>query len=282
MQRAAPMIARSVRAAPRLWHSRARLITMPGMPRLDLIARRTAAGALSAATAVALCAGAASASGLPERFDASFVLSADGIEVGQTRWLLEPAGDGRYLYRSHSETVGIAKLMRHERIEERSEWRFDDTGRVQPLHYAYSRSGDRRARNVSVEFDWDDGRVLNTLNGHTWSMELKRGTLDKLVYLLALMHDLSEGARATRYAIADGGRLKQYQLVVVGEERIDTVLGPLEALVVERRRDGEEEGTTRVWCAPALRFLPVQVEHREEDGVVRLTLTRIEGIAPPR
>lgn len=228
---------------------------------------------------LAIAAGAADAAALPERFDAQFVLSARGMDIGQTRWQLTPAGDGRYVYSSHSEAIGVAKLLRDERIEERSEWRFSRGGAVTPLHYTYTRSGGKRERAVQVRFDWQGGRVHNTLNGDSWSAPVEPGTLDKLVYVLELMRELANGAREATYEVADGGKVKTYRLKVVGEERVETVLGPLDTLVVERRRDDDNESTV-VWCAPALRYLPVKVEHREDEGTVRLTLTGVDGLSP--
>ena len=101
---------------------------------------------------MALCAPAGAGS-LPERFAARFVLSANGLDIGLIRWRLSPAGAGRYVYESHSETIGVAKLLRDERIDERSEWSFSNGG-VRPLHYSYSRSGGKRLREVEVRFDW--------------------------------------------------------------------------------------------------------------------------------
>ena len=222
---------------------------------------------------------AAHAGTLPERFDARYVLNARGLDIAHTRWQLTPAGDGRYVYSAHSEAIGIAKMLRDEKVEERSEWRFSRTGAVTPLHYSYTRSGGKRERAVQVRFDWPGNRVHNTLNGQSWSAPIAPGTLDKLVYVLELMRNLSMGSREVSYEVADGGKVKIYRLKVIGEERVDTVLGPLDTLVVERQRDDEAESTV-VWCAPALRYLPVRVEHREDDGVVRLTLTGVDGLSP--
>jgi len=219
------------------------------------------------------------AGSLPERFDARFVLSARGMDIAHTRWQLAPANNGRYVYIAHSEAVGIAKLLRDERIEERSEWRFSRAGAVTPLLYSYARSGGKRERTVQVRFDWQSNRVHNTLNGQSWSAAIAPGTLDKLVYVLELMRNLAQGAREATYEVADGGKVKTYRLKVVGEERVDTALGPLDTLVVERHRDDDDESTV-VWCAPALRFLPVRVEHREDAGTVRLSLTGVEGLSP--
>lgn len=219
---------------------------------------------------------ASAAFALPERFSARYVLSAQGVDIGKTHWTLAPLGDGRFAYESRSEAIGLARLLRDERIDERSVWRLAD-GSVQPLRYTYNRSGGKRVRNVEVEFDWQDGRVRNTLNGQTWSMPIEAGMLDKLVYLLALMNDLAAERREVRYAVADGGKVKTYLLRVVGRERVDTVKGSLEATVVERRREGDER-ETRIWCAPALGYLPVRVEHREDGEVVRLELESLEGL----
>jgi len=226
---------------------------------------------------MALCTPAGAGS-LPQRFAASFVLSANGLDIGHIRWRLSPVGAGRYVYESHSETVGVAKLFRDERIDERSEWSFSNGG-VRPLHYRYSRSGGKRVRHVEVRFDWVGQRVRNTLNGESWSMPVAEGTLDKLVYLLALMQDLADGMHETRYAVADGGKVKTYMLRVLRRESVETVLGALDTTVVERRREGNDR-VTLVWCASALHYLPVRIEHREEEGTVHLNLSSLEGITP--
>lgn len=216
------------------------------------------------------------AESLPTDFKASFLLNARGLDIGVTQWSLSPLKGDRYIYTSHSEAIGVAKMFRDERIDERSEWRFKK-GQIQALRYSYSRSGGKRNRNVKVDFDWRNAQVSNTLNGKSWKMPLQDGTLDKLNYLLALMNDLANGVRETSYAVADGGKTKTYQLKVVGEETIDTITGALETVIVQRTRKGKDR-VTLVWCAPALGYLPVKIEHREDDGTLYLTLTELTGL----
>lgn len=230
-----------------------------------------------ALAAALLASGAPAASALPERFEARYALRAKGFEIGVTRWSLAPLEGGRFEYRSHSEAVGMAKLLRDERIFERSVWRFVD-GSLRPLRYDYSRSGGKRERDVKVRFDWKRGEVVSTVNGESRRAPLAPGTLDKLVYQLALMRDLADGMREARYTVADGSKVKTYRLRVLRTERLDTVLGALDTVVVERSRE-DDERETLVWCAPALRYLPVRVEHREKDGTLYLDLTGVEGIA---
>ena len=211
----------------------------------------------------------------PQSFRATFVLNALDVDIATTQWELAPLSNGSYSFSSHSEAIGIAKFFRDERVGERSEWQLSD-GRVRPLRYFYSRAGGKRDREVQVEFDWDKARVRNTLNGNSWTMPLANGTLDKLVYVIAMMNDLAGGMREVRYAVADGGKTKYYLLKVVGDEQIDTILGPLQTTIVERSRK-DKTRLTRIWCADLFNFLPVRLEHIEDDGTVQVTLTALEG-----
>ena len=86
-------------------------------------------------------------------------------------------------------------------------------------------------------------------------MPVPIGALDKLSYRLALMRDLSRGARNFEYTIADGGQLKRYVLADIGEERIETALGTFDTILIRRERENSKRQTT-FWCASELGFLP--------------------------
>ena len=65
------------------------------------------------------------------------------------------------------------------------------------------------------------------------------------------------------YAIADGGKLKTYDIHVRGEEVIETPAGQFETVIVAR--EGDERSTT-MWCAKSLNYLPVKIQQIEADG----------------
>jgi hypothetical protein len=189
-----------------------------------------------------------------DRFVASFVLKAFGTTVGRSEW-------------------------RHVYITERSESEIHGQS-FRPLAYQYDRYGKNATRNVRVTFDWQNEAVFNTAQAHTWRMPLPPGTLDKLNYLLALMGDLVDGKRSMRYTIADGGRLKTYEMREAGSETLDTALGTLETLKMRRVRHADY-GEATLWCAPALGFLPVKLENRDRDGrLVSMYIQSIEGLPP--
>ena len=213
------------------------------------------------------------------RFVANFVLTAFGTTVGRTQWRLVPIGDLQFLWESHSESAGAGALISDLYISERSESEIHGQS-FRPLVYNYDRYGENASRKVQVSFDWDNGVVMNTAQDHTWRMTVPPGTLDKLNYLLALMRDLASGKRNMRYTIADGGRLKIYQMRAAGTETLETALGTLKTLKVRRLRDQDEDEAI-LWCASALGYLPVKLEHRDRDGrLVSMHIQSIEGMPP--
>lgn len=215
-----------------------------------------------------------------DRFVATFVLEAFGTTVGRSEWRLVPAEGGEFVWESRSEAAGAGALFHEVQVMERS--RSELHGRsFRPLEYRYDRVAEDAVRTVRVRFDWRNGVALNTAEGHTWRMPVPPGTLDKLSYLLALMQDLSAGRKSLTYTIADGGRLKTYDMREAGTEILETALGALETVRVRRLRR-EEYGEATLWCAPALGYLPVKLENRDRDGrLVSMHIQSIEG-APPR
>jgi hypothetical protein len=212
------------------------------------------------------------AAAISQPFKARFSLTTQGAKIGQTEWTVDSVSGGVFVYESRTSAAGIYGLVSDAEIVERSHWRLD-RGKLQPLSYSYRRSGGDKEHNVEVSFDWEKNQAENTARGHSWRMPVPDGTLDKLSYVLVLMNDLANEKTQLRYQIADGGRLKLYELRIEGEERISTALGPLDTVIVRRLRNSEDRETL-LWCAKSLNYLPVMIEHREKDGTV---LWRIES-----
>jgi hypothetical protein len=214
-----------------------------------------------------------------DRFVASFVLKAFGTTVGRTQWRLIPTENNQFVWESRSESAGAGVLIHDVYVTERSESEIHGDS-FRPLLYRYDRHGANVSRNVEVSFDWNDSMVINTAEGHTWRMNVPAGTLDKLSYLLAMMRDLADGKRHMEYAVADGGRLKRYELRAIGSESLVTALGTLDTVKIARSRHEDDREAT-LWCAPVLGYLPVKLEHRDREGrLVSMHIESIEGLPP--
>ncbi|WJW76060.1 DUF3108 domain-containing protein [Thiohalobacter sp. IOR34] len=203
-------------------------------------------------------------------FEAVYRLKVNRLTIGEQRLQLERLGDGRYRLSSHTRPIGIGILFRSDRLSESSEFELLD-GRLRPIEYRFDRSGGRKERHARLSFDWAQGQVTNDVAGHAWRMDIPPGTLDKLSVQLALMLDLQQERRELRYAIADGGRLKTFEFRIIGEESVRLPGGDYPAIKLQRLRK-DQDRTTYLWCAPALGYLPVQLEQIEhEDGLVYLS-----------
>src|SRR5690606_10349788 len=111
-----------------------------------------------------------------------------------------------------------------------------------------------------------------------------------------VVRDVAAGRRVMQYLVAENRRLRVYRFEVIDTERVETPLGEFEAVRVEltgRLRvedvDGLEVATMDVdtietppvadedrvtfWCAPEFGYLPVRIQHIDDDlGAFQMNL----------
>lgn len=240
--------------------------------------RRLYHGLLATLLAVALVP-ATAAGTVPPPFEARYELRKGPLTVGEALMSFKRPGDGRYLYRLHTRPVGLTRLVYSGEVREVSEGRIV-AGGFRPERYRYNRSGDDRAREAELRFDWEAGEATHDATGGSRRMAITADTLDRAVSPLQLMHDLDArgGDTPLTYTIAEGGELKTYRLEVEGRETVRVPAGRFEALRVIRHDSGGDR-VIRLWCAPELDYLAVQVEQWEDgERDFRLALAGLEGI----
>ncbi len=212
----------------------------------------------------------------PPQFTAEYNVYNRGVKVAEMRRIMAPAADGNFLYRSSTHTTGVFSLVRKDRIEEESRWQVTD-GIIRSLGYTSTRTGNRE-RKVAVRFDWDARRIISTISDESWPMPLVPQVVDKLLYQFALMTDLRAGVRKFNYTVADGGKIKIYDIEPLGEESVKTPLGRFQSMKFRHQKLGDDRITT-LWCAPQFQYLPVQVEYLESDGSkTRVELRSVTGL----
>ena len=96
-------------------------------------------------------------------------------------------------------------------------------------------------------------------------MPLQAGILDKLLYQYALMRDLRDNPAEIAYDVTDGGKMKKYDFAIMNEEIVQTPLGPLQTVRLQRIGH-DDKSMLIIWAATALKYLPVKVESTDEDG----------------
>ncbi|MCB1866031.1 MAG: DUF3108 domain-containing protein [Chromatiales bacterium] len=207
----------------------------------------------------------------PVSYRAEYQLVWAGQVVGEAHLEARYDAAGGYEFGAESQAVGMWRWLRDDRIVETSSGHFDAQG-LHPAHYVYQHQvGENDKRHVELFFDRDAQSVSNRVAGDEWTMSIPPGTLDKASLQIAVIDGLREGKRSQTFNVADGGRLKQYRFDVVQDALLDTPLGRLDTVVVERRK-GTRAVDVVLWCAPALNYLPVRIERRHQilGGVMEL------------
>lgn len=212
------------------------------------------------------------------QFTAYYKIMKAGISVGETKRSVESINDDTFIFKSETNPGGFLSWISDAYVMEQSIWKLNNND-MRPLEYTYKNTNDNKTRTVQLLFDWHKNRVTNIINGDPWHMKLVPGLLDKLLYQLKMMQDLINGNRELKYAVADGGRIKDYAFNIMGEETLETDLGRFSTLKLKRTTDIK---TTTWWCVEQLAFLPIKIQREKKDGSrVTAILHKLEGIPLP-
>ncbi len=221
----------------------------------------------------------AAESTMPAFFDVSYTLYSNDTKIGLMKREFSMQDENNYVFRSESKTTGFISLFRKDHIIEQSNWKFVEN-RFIPQHYSYQHTGGKKDRFVEISFNWDKKQIINQVNDSTWFMETQVGILDKLLYQLTIMSDLKTGQVPDIYTIADGGKIKNYYFEYLGDEVVETPLGPLKTMKIERRKSNSKRKTW-LWCAYDYHFMPVKVVITEKKGRLTTALIKqLNGIEP--
>lgn len=163
-------------------------------------------------------------------------------------------------------TLAFKASMMIASLTETSVLRMDkDT--LMPQTYNFERGGLGKAKRVDLDFDWSAKKVTGTDRGDPITLPLNRGVLDKSSYQLALQHDVAAGKKSMSYQVVDGDEIDTYDFRVLGEEKVVTKAGSIDAIKVERVRDPtQSKRVTVLWFAKAWDYLLVQLQQTETDG----------------
>ncbi|MGH8610736.1 MAG: DUF3108 domain-containing protein [Gammaproteobacteria bacterium] len=211
----------------------------------------------------------------PAPFAVAYSLSTHGLRFATMTRHLSRQADGDYIFESQSRATGLAKLIVPGQITEQSRWNVAGN-QIYSRSYSYVRTGSE-PKSITVRFDWSNGLILGSNGTETWRLDARSGLLDKLSYQLAIMSDLQAGKRLLEYTFVDEDEIKVYRFATVGEEVLETPIGKLKTLKLERTNEKPNRFTT-LWCAPALRYLPVRLDKRKNGATDTAMIESFSGL----
>ena len=151
-------------------------------------------------------------------------------------------------------------------ISERLHFRWDNNT-VVPLSYRYELSGFMiRERKRELDYDWEKGVVSGVYEGESFTLELPEGAMDPVGYQLQLRQDLKAGKTRMQYLVTDKGSFDQDEFAVIGEEVLDTRVGRVTAVKLEKVRAPGSKRETLMWFVPEMDYLLVKLVQVEKDG----------------
>nr|WP_255775714.1 DUF3108 domain-containing protein [Microbulbifer sediminum] len=197
-----------------------------------------------------------------EPFSATYSASYNGIKVKAERKLSGNGDDWRLDFRADS---FLADIREHSRFS------LSDS-RITPRHYEYHRTGLGRNRHTALNFE--DGRVVN-ISEPDRTLENPPGAIhDKISYQLQLALDVAAGKEDLVYQVADGKRVRTYRFAVTGTETLQTPLGPVDTVKVERVREEGADRSTYIWFAPTWNHALVKLMQEENGETYQISLTK--------
>lgn len=181
--------------------------------------------------------------------------------------------DGRYTV---TQEVGVSLLIARVNLySATSEGTFGDDG-IAPVKFTEKR---RNRSETATHFSREQRRI--TFSASDRSVPLLPGSQDRasLLFQLAGMAraDINQFGGPVDFLVGEDRKAEVYRFQLVGEEVVETKLGKLVTLHLERpSRPGSYNSRLDVWLAAGMEWYPVQIRSTEASGAVTTqTVTRI-------
>ncbi|MCC7464098.1 MAG: DUF3108 domain-containing protein [Gammaproteobacteria bacterium] len=211
------------------------------------------------------CTGAAAGAQQLLPFSARYSFAWRGMTVGESTLRLERDAGDRWKYTASTSPRGFARLLRSRPVVNETLMQQTASG-LRPLHYRAEDGSDSTERDLTLDFDWEHGRVTGQAGERSIDMNVPEGTQDDLSVQVALMYQLLAGRIPESFRVFDERGVREYRYIHEGSATLATPFGQVTTEVYRSQRDGSPRAT-RFWCAPGYGYLPMRVEQRRKGAV---------------
>ena len=186
-----------------------------------------------------------------QTYSANYSAKFNGMEI-EAHHQLTQLDSGQY-----RQTLKASNILGN--INEQADFKLVSSTEVVPINYSYKRSllGSKRAEKQV--FDWSNQLMQYSKKGREVTIPVKPGYLDIITQRLQLRLDLQAGKEHFSYPVISRGKLKLYDYEIVSYGILDTAIGPLNTVQVQRiRKDNKRQ--TKIWFATDWDYLAVKLE----------------------
>ncbi len=201
-------------------------------------------------------------------FTAEYQSQGFGMEITIKRQLVQNT-DG-----SWTASANTSKLFFS--VNESSEFTVDN-GLIKPRKHFYQQTSGGK-KNRDWHFDYSKNTVTNVNPKDPWSLPLQAKAQDRFSYQLQMGLDLACRGNSTAdlaYFIPDDNNYDEYRFAYLGTETLDTALGQVETVKLERSRSNNTRKDI-IWLAPQWNYQMVLLRHIEKGETTDTKILSLE------
>ena len=211
-------------------------------------------------------------------YSARYAVYRNGKLAARADVLLERQDDTWIIKSETIGTHGMARFMKfrdYEYVEG-----LNESGRFKPLRYVHELSWLGPDQDLQVEFSWESMEVTVSEDGSELSLPLVEDAVDPMSLQVDLRRRLALATSDLSFMLVEDDAIEEQRFRALPHERMETSLGCLDTVPVEKIRDESSKRFTRSWHASTLSFIPVRLEHGKRDGdrmEMRITELELNG-----
>ena len=155
-----------------------------------------------------------------------------------------------------------------------------NAGAMLPVAYRYKQSGLNDSRQ-QISFNHTTRSITSYDDGEVTQLPLEPGIMDKLGYQLVLREAIKAQDTELTFTVVDGDEIEAYEFRIDAPEVVETPVGKLNTIKVERVYEAGSERQTVFWLAKDWQFLLVkfvQVRGNESSTELMLQKAHINGV----
>lgn len=207
---------------------------------------------------------------IPE-FEATYKVEKNGFDAIRMTLSLKKDQD-LWILSSYSEAIGVVSLFAGDQnVTEQSTFTIDGEDKLMPKEYRYIHKGSDKNRDQHYVFDWLRGKINIDYRGDEKILPLNAGTLDSFSAQYALIRDAQKNQQEFTYSVISKGEPEIHRFVKLGNEILNTKLGKLDTIKLQRQKNDKDMTTYTTWHAPLLNYLPVKIL-KQENGKTELEM----------
>ena len=202
-----------------------------------------------------------SAKNIPPAFTAKYVVKVGGMSMGKLEVNLTQDNATNWTYHSHSSASGLASIIiGNNNVTDTAKLTLLNE-QILPTFYERIRKTKEVDKSERVFYRWDKKQAQSKYKDRKLDVALNELTTDKFTLQLLIMANINNIPEKMTLPIISKAKLKQYDIVRVGTEKLETVYGERDTIIVERIKG---DSSYKIWADPNTHGLPLQIERIKE------------------